>query len=78
MSSKFFSNKLCEYYPCHKSNSEINCLFCYCPLYLIRDCGGNYTLINQKIKDCSKCIFPHIPNNYDKIISKLISQNSGQ
>lgn len=32
-SYKFFENKECEYYPCHKDMESINCLFCYCPLY---------------------------------------------
>lgn len=78
MSSKFFCNKSCEYYPCHKMKHDLNCLFCYCPLYLIPNCGGNFTLINGKIKDCSKCLIPHIESNYDKIIQKLINFNSGQ
>ena len=42
----FFSNKKCEYFPCHKVSDEIaekdfNCLFCYCPLYLKEKCPGN-------------------------------------
>ena len=48
---KFFSHKQCEYYPCHQLD-EINCLFCYCPLYILKDCKGNYKLIGD-IKDCS-------------------------
>ncbi len=32
MSYKFFENKDCEFYPCHKV-SEQNCLFCFCQLY---------------------------------------------
>ena len=68
---KFFKNKECIYYPCHKELKEMNCLFCFCPLYHLKECGGSYTYTDQGIKDCSGCIFPHIPENYDKIIEKL-------
>ncbi len=70
-SSRFFSNIECEYYPCHSGVSEFNCLFCYCPLYLIKDCGGKFKLINDKIKDCSECLIPHTPAGYDIIMKKL-------
>ena len=39
----FFQNRACEYFPCHKgvADEDFNCLFCYCPLYLLGDeCGG--------------------------------------
>ena len=26
---------------------------------------------DTKIKDCSSCVFPHIPGNYDKIVEFL-------
>lgn len=55
---KCFTNYECEYYPCHNVSGDLNCMFCYCPLYFL-DCPGNYTMINNKIKDCSNCIFPH-------------------
>ena len=42
---KFFSHKQCEYYPCHPLD-EINCLFCYCPLYILKDCKGNYKTVS--------------------------------
>ena len=71
MSAKFFCNKDCEYYPCHKGLSEINCLFCFCPLYRDENCGGNFTVLSNGIKDCSNCIFPHVAGNYDKIIERL-------
>ena len=31
----FYTNKECEYYPCHPvpEGTEFNCLFCYCPMY---------------------------------------------
>jgi len=43
---------------CHKMDS-INCMFCYCPLYEDENCGGNYIILENGLKDCSKCIIPH-------------------
>lgn len=71
---KFVQNKKCEFFPCHKGIKEedFNCLFCYCPLYLTKEkCGGDYTLTDSGIKDCSKCTFPHKKDNYDKVQEKL-------
>jgi len=75
-SHKFFSNKECKYFPCHKNIdiNEFNCLFCFCPLYNFDDCGGNYTKING-IKDCSNCLLPHKVKNYDYIMNKLYNHN---
>ena len=73
MSYKFFENTGCEYYPCHKAE-RINCLFCFCPLYNIESCGGDFTYTEVKgkrVKDCSGCTFPHNPESYEKIIEKL-------
>lgn len=70
---KFFENKDCEYYPCHKFK-QINCLFCFCPLYSFDDCGGDYTIFNNR-KDCSNCELPHTENGYDLIINKLKENN---
>lgn len=74
---KFFSHKKCEFFPCHKTESpeDFNCLFCYCPLYFVEDCGGNYSILDNKIKDCSECMLPHKRENYDYIISKLDKYN---
>lgn len=73
-SARFFKNTACEHYPCHRGISELNCLFCFCPLYL-QDCGGNFEIIRlahgKEIKDCSLCAFPHRTENYQKIIEKL-------
>ena len=71
MSYKFFTNKECEYYPCHDL-MNINCLFCFCPLYYLDNCGGIYTVLEDGMKDCSKCIIPHSENGYDYIIKKLM------
>ncbi len=70
----FFSNRDCEFYPCHKSGNpdNFNCLFCYCPLYHQGEqCGGNFTHTKDGIKDCSACTFPHQRENYDKIIRRI-------
>ena len=37
-SYRFFENKECQYYPCHKGIENMNCLFCYCPLYSREHC----------------------------------------
>ncbi len=71
-SSKFFSNNKCQYYPCHKCEGEVNCLFCYCPFYSWEICPG----INKykekpdgrRIKVCTDCSFPHRADNYDKVV----------
>ena len=69
MSYKFFSNEKCEYYPCHKLDRQ-NCLFCYCPLYFFKDCGGDPKW-SGSIKDCSDCVKNHDENSYDFIMSRL-------
>lgn len=69
----FFSNKNCEYFPCHatKDVENFNCLFCYCPLYTLGDrCGGNFQYNEKGFKDCSKCQLPHKRNNYGYVIGK--------
>ncbi len=73
-SYKFFINKKCEYFPCHKieNTNGFNCLFCFCPLYLKEKCIGNYQYTEKGIKNCSSCVVPHIPENYDKIINELM------
>ena len=67
---KFFQNDKCEYYPCHKveEGQQFNCLFCYCPLYALKDkCGGNYKYLENGIKDCSDCIIAHSEKGYEHI-----------
>ena len=73
-SYRFFQNKECAYFPCHKgANPEtFNCLFCYCPLYALGDkCGGAFTYTEKGIKDCSACLKPHRPESYDTIMEKM-------
>ena len=72
-SSKFFCNKECEYFPCHPTDDpdNFNCLFCYCPLYVLGDkCGGNCQFLEDGTKDCSKCMMGHSPDAFDRIMSK--------
>ena len=73
----YFCNTNCEYFPCHQTDkSDFNCLFCYCPLYEYKDCGGNFTYLENAIKDCSACILPHRKENYGLIIERLQKQRS--
>lgn len=69
-----FTNKDCEFFPCHKGADaeNFNCLFCYCPLYVLGEqCGGNFRILENGIKDCSDCIFPHQCENYGAVIERL-------
>lgn len=71
---KFFAHKECEFYPCHTiaEGEFFNCLFCYCPLYALKEnCGGNFTYTENGIKDCSNCKLPHSKSGYDHIMKKF-------
>ncbi len=71
---RFFQNRECAYFPCHKGVEEekFNCLFCYCPLYALgNQCGGDFTYTQQGIKDCSQCTRPHKKENYDIILKHM-------
>ena len=66
----FFSHKDCEFFPCHKTDDpdNFNCLFCYCPLYVLGDkCGGNFIRTDAGLKDCSKCLLPHQKSSFGYI-----------
>lgn len=70
---RYFSHKDCEYFPCHKGADpdNFNCLFCYCPFYLLGDqCGGNFRYLSTGTKDCTNCLYPHLRENYDKITAR--------
>lgn len=75
-SYKFYRNTSCKYLPCHKvkNEEEFNCLFCYCPLYFLDECGGNYKNYNG-IKDCTDCLIPHSPNGYEYINGRIMEVN---
>ena len=71
----FFQHKACEYFPCHAGADPetFSCLFCYCPLYALGDkCGGNFTYLENGIKDCSSCQRPHKRENYDGIQKQMM------
>jgi len=70
---KFNQHKACEFFPCHKGveNEKFNCLFCYCPLYMLKgECGGDFKM-NHGIKDCSDCTKPHDENSYAYIMARM-------
>ena len=72
-SERFFQNRACRYFPCHKgvAAENFNCLFCYCPLYALgRRCGGAFRYTPSGIKDCSRCAFPHKRENYGYVTGK--------
>ena len=71
---KFYQNRECEYFPCHKTEKteDFNCLFCYCPLYALgKACGGNCSYTETGIKDCSNCLAPHGKGGYDHVMKKM-------
>ena len=73
-SHAFFCNTACKYYPCHDGMEEINCLFCFCPLYRLENCPGSPQFVESggmRIKDCSACLFPHRAENYEKVLACL-------
>ena len=75
-SFKYFENRACKYFPCHKiDNQDFNCLFCFCPLYFAL-CPGTplYKESNGLMfKSCTDCDYPHRPENYKAIMDCLLS-----
>lgn len=72
-SHRHFSNRQCKYFPCHQGvpPEEFNCLFCFCPLYHFEDCGGEYTLLDNGLKNCSACTRPHDRDGYEHVMKRL-------
>ena len=70
----YFSNFACSAFPCHKAadREDFNCLFCYCPLYPLENCGGNPQFTASGVKDCSNCLLPHKAKNYRYSVEKLM------
>jgi cobyrinic acid a,c-diamide synthase len=71
---KFFQNRVCEMFPCHKTDDpeNFNCLFCFCPLYFSGEkCGGNFHYTEKGRKSCIDCTFPHKKENYDALMEKI-------
>lgn len=74
-SHRFFANKACRYYPCHEMEGELNCLFCYCPLYFLENCGGDCSFTKKGIKDCSACLLIHDEKSWEFIQRRLLEEN---
>lgn len=66
-SYKFFANRSCKFFPCHKGLYDLNCIWCYCPIFQYRETNA----ICQVCGPCEQCTFPHRPKNYDKMIKML-------
>ncbi len=84
MDYNYFQNKECKYYPCHDMDDQ-SCLFCFCPLYYYKDCGGYCGKFNIphynpngliKNKDCSTCSLPHTPQGYTYVINFLKTRHT--
>jgi Zn-finger protein len=70
----YFCHQECESYPCHKiqAGEDFNCLFCYCPLYILgEECGGGFMYLENGIKDCSKCTLPHKRDSFGYITGRF-------
>lgn len=73
-SYRFFQNRDCEYFPCHQgvNAQDFNCLFCFCPLYALgKSCGGCFRMLENGVKSCEDCVFPHLRENYDAVIARF-------
>ena len=73
-SAKYFSNRECRYFPCHKvdDGENFNCLFCYCPLYALGEkCGGNFRYTEKGVKNCTDCTLPHGEGGYEHVIERV-------
>lgn len=57
-SYRFYCNKDCQYFPCHevKNEDDFNCMFCYCPLYLLDDCK-EIILITVELRTAQNVLF---------------------
>lgn len=73
----FFTNRACEYFPCHEGVDEgdFNCLFCYCPLYALGpDCGGDFSYTETGRKNCKECAIPHRGDSGTKLVVARYAQ----
>jgi len=61
-------NSICK--KCHDMEN-ICCFFCYCPLYEEDECGGNYKILKNGVKDCSNCTIPHTPEFVREYLTKM-------
>ena len=72
----FFQNSQCEYFPCHKVKDpeSFNCLFCYCPMYFLEDCGGDASYTKKGVKDCSACLRIHAADSWTFVQRRLLQE----
>lgn len=59
----------CTYFPCHDGMSD--CKHCFCPLYHMEDCGGDWVLTINGVKDCSSCIRVHTEEGRRYVLNRL-------
>ena len=78
-SHAFFQNRACAYFPCHQGAEAetFNCLFCYCPLYFLPACGGDFSM-TKGIKDCTLCLKPHASGGYERTLTRLREEISAR
>ena len=67
-------NKECEYFPCHNIDN-LQCDFCYCPLYPCYDKRVRGKIIKndkgEDIWDCKDCVILHKKQNVNLIIEMI-------
>lgn len=77
--ASFFTNDACPYFPCHQGIdlAQFNCLFCYCPLYALGPaCPGDFTYLENGVKDCSSCVLPHQGEGFAAVVMECWPQVS--
>lgn len=63
---------------CHKIAGEMNCLLCYCPRYYMgTECGGDFVIHDNGVKDCSHCNKPHDPVFAEEFLKARIKMGEG-
>ncbi len=51
---------------------ELNCLFCYCPLYALGSrCGGDYKITDKGVKSCASCTVCHGRDGYERVMDRI-------
>ena len=71
----FFTHRECEWFPCHEGidPNDFNCLFCFCPLYLLGpDCGGDFYYAENGTKCCEHCTRMHVRDVGTTIVQKML------
>ncbi len=70
---EFYQHKECKFFPCHDVDNieNFNCKWCYCPLYFVKKCVGNYKMNDNGVKDCSDCKIPHYADMKELVGEKI-------